>query len=332
MERLSEQHRQPYCSNTSRSARDCNFHCNCKGSCSCTGIGVIGCGHYWIPSNKSKNVCFPAFLVRLPQLFTVEHRLVRKKLEEKNIFFAPVHQQFIMDDCNAVKYQYRWRSKRDFLLIKHAAASLSRKTEKLTSKSAGSSATNQSLPYPKSALQKLCEKAVMQGPWVQPDAMMHTSDIPVHVTTSNSWVPQQHKSLQMVNEFLSHMNQIYCYCLYELSHDGGSDEETCLRFKAAFEIFCHENDPADIILHTETLPAHCSSYRSISSRKNTVELCTKNKISSRSVVTSSMLGQYFASTENVDYVSFLSVRSARRIIDIETTIFCCSKFFITLFY
>jgi hypothetical protein len=58
---------------------------------------------------------------------------------------------------------------------------------------------------------------------------MHNSDVPLHGTTSNSWVPQQQKSLQMVNEYLRHMYQIYCYCLHELSHNGGSDE-TCLRF------------------------------------------------------------------------------------------------------
>jgi hypothetical protein len=241
----------------------------------------------------------------------MEHQLVRKKFEEQSRTFTPIlHQQFMRDDGNARKHQYRWRSKRDFLLIKHAAASLSRKVEQYSSKNAGNSATNQSLTYPKSALQKLCERAAMQGPWLHPDARMHTSVIPVHVTTSNSWVPQQQKSLQMVNEFVSHMYQLYCYCLRELSLHG-EGKEPCLRFKASFEIFCHENDPADIILHTKTLPAHCTTYRSIGSRKNSMELCTKNTIPSRSIVTSSMLGQYFASTENVDYVSFYSVRSAQ---------------------
>jgi len=102
------------------------------------------------------------------------------------------------------------------------------------------------------------------------------------------------------------MYQIYCYCLHELSHNGGSDE-TCLRFKEVFEIFCQEKDPTDIILHTETLPAFCSNCTSIICRKSRMELCATNKISSRSpIVTSSLLGQYFASTENVDYVSVLS--------------------------
>jgi hypothetical protein len=220
-----------------------------------------------------------------------------------------MHQQLNVDDCNAVKYQYRWRSKRDFLLMKHAATSLY-KTKKFISKSA-TSASHQLLVllYPKSAVEKLCERAAMQGPWVTPDVIMHNSDVlPLHGirTTSNSWVPQQQKSLQMVNEYLRHMYQIYCYCLHELSHNGGSDE-TCLRFKGVFEIFCQEKDPADIILHTETLPAICSNCRSIIGRKSRVELCANNKISSRlPILTSSLLGQYFASTENVDYVSFLS--------------------------
>jgi hypothetical protein len=198
-----------------------------------------------------------------------------------------MHQQLNVDDCNAVKYQYRWRSKRDFLLMKHAATSLY-KTKKFISKSA-TSASHQLLVllYPKSAVEKLCERAAMQGPWVTPDVIMQ-------------------KSLQMVNEYLRHMYQIYCYCLHELSHNGGSDE-TCLRFKGVFEIFCQEKDPADIILHTETLPAICSNCRSIIGRKSRVELCANNKISSRlPILTSSLLGQYFASTENVDYVSFLS--------------------------
>lgn len=303
MEGLSKKHqRQEYCSNTG-STQVSNFHCNSNSIC--TWVGVIACGHNWIPSNKS-NVCFPAFLVRLPQLFTVEHHLRRREKLEGKSSCTPIHQQFIVDDCNTVTYQYRWRSKRDFLLIKHAATSLY-KIKKFSSKSA-TSASHRLLVllYPKSAVEKLCERAAMQGPWVMPDVLMHNSDVPLHGTTSNSWVPQQQKSLQMVNEYLRHMYQIYCYCLHELSHNGGSDE-TCLRFKEVFEIFCQEKDPTDIILHTETLPAFCSNCTSIICRKSRMELCATNKISSRSpIVTSSLLGQYFASTENVDYVSVLS--------------------------
>jgi hypothetical protein len=270
-------------------------------------IGVVGCGHYFIPSTKS-NICFPAFLLCLPQLSSVTR-------EPQSTVVS------------TMEYQYRWRSKRDFLLIKHAATSYY-KTKQRSSSSSSSSTSQQLLElllYPKSALDKLCDRAITQGSWIRPNFTFSSNSsncgvgfnavnkitsnsnrsppqdcinsnlvttaiiddsIPKTYSTfdSNSYCKEMKKSLQAVDDYLRQMYQIYCSCL--VLQPSCAEEVACYHFKEAFETFCHEQDPAGITRNT-----------------NHALVSEDKKKSLGSAVTSSLLGQYFASNENIDYVS-----------------------------
>lgn len=192
-------------------------------------IRIVACGHCCIKSTKS-GAYFPAYLVCLP--------------DGNNIL------------------QSRWRSKRDFLLLKHA---YERSNEKEGQKKLS--------VYPKSALAKLCERASTSGPWIRPeDTLLFRKLQESNNVTTNSYSNVMKKAIQAVDEYLQDMYRVYC-C---------SQQQTEKNHTSAWDIFCRPQD-TDVV--------SCST-------------ATQLRISPLdAAVTASALGQYFASPENIEYVS-----------------------------
>lgn len=225
-------------------------------------VQIIACGQRQIKSRKS-GLTFPSFLIAF-----------KDKSDRHQIF--------------------RWRSKKDFLLLNRAiACNSSSKGEE-----EGTSRNNAKCFFPKSAYTNLCKEAISE-PWVRPlkgmpEFSTRSNDI-FRMISATADSPQLggDKKLEGVGfkakmkKSLLQLDQFLQYVQNEARDDVRNANRKIL--ENAWDYFCRDEDSEDVVGHTNNQIDMQSTINADFTQENNERLAAK-------------CGQYFASDCNAQKV------------------------------
>lgn len=232
-------------------------------------ICIVACGYRSIYSPKT-GLSFPAWLVKFPN---------------KN-------------DCEASFYPcFRWRSKRDFLLLSRACASANSNLDRI----------------PRASFAKLCQKV----PWARPmGTAKETQEVDRFLgdqssSRANSYERTMKKNVFLMDQFLQRIRQKILLIQGDNDTVGSSNNNTKgnddVLLRAWLE-FCRGEDTEfleeDNEVDADAAHEAVSDERRIGEEYNHDEIPKLSKGSIRtSVQDSARLGQYFCTEENAEQVS-----------------------------